>query len=330
MRYDGVCCVEKNFRTYFSLLLNKVGSLFKWSGLPDSVDEHFLNYTLLLEGKVCFTQFDGKLYACGGNWGGKPNAYYEPTLFTIANPVLGEKQAIIRQLDGTDRLDGLTGIVMANSDADLGVWGTTDSHGLYGLLYQTAGLLADNISSINISQINSRASLFFTAESQAQANSGEKVLQDIYSGKPYKILQQNMVEKFGITPVAQAGSNNIMTLIDAHQYILAQFFNELGITQNWNQKRERLNTAEVEMNQGALDINIWNMLNSRKKALEKINKLFGTNISVELNEEVFWAGSGNATLGEEAEQDNEKDETTPPANEEENEEENSTEVKEDA
>lgn len=50
-------------------------------------------------------------------------------------------------------------------------------------------------------------------------------------------------------------------------------------------KRERLNTAEVNINDSALFVNVINMLNNRQQALEKINKMFGTNITVEISEE---------------------------------------------
>lgn len=72
-------------------------------------------------------------------------------------------------------------------------------------------------------------------------------------------------------------------------------------------KRERLNTAEVEMNNGALDVNIWNMLKNRQEAVELINQKFGTDISVELNFAVFSEDSGNAT-GEQEEVVEEVDE----------------------
>jgi hypothetical protein len=52
---------------------------------------------------------------------------------------------------------------------------------------------------------------------------------------------------------------------------------------------------------GSYDINIWNMLENRKKAVEQVNELFGTSISVELNPEIFYAGSENASLGDEEE-----------------------------
>jgi hypothetical protein len=49
---------------------------------------------------------------------------------------------------------------------------------------------------------------------------------------------------------------------------------------------------------GCLDISIWNMLDTLKKCFERVNEKYGTSITVELNDEVFYAGSANATLGE--------------------------------
>lgn len=189
---------------------------------------------------------------------------------------------------------------MANSDVDyenLGLKG-----GLYSLIYQTAGLLADNISSLNIAQINSRLSAIFTATDEAIARTGEEVLKEIYNGRPYKILRDEIVDKINVNPIAASGQNNtLMSLIEAHQYILAQFFQEIGISANYNMKRERLNTAEVEMNNGALDINIFSMLKNRQEAVALINEKYGTNIEVELNWAIFNEENGNAN----AEEDNE-------------------------
>ena len=71
-------------------------------------------------------------------------------------------------------------------------------------------------------------------------------------------------------------------------------------------KRERLNTAEVEMNNGALDINIFNMLKNRQESVALINEKFGTNISVDLNFAIFNEANGNAGAAEDNEnQDNE-------------------------
>ena len=112
---------------------------------------------------------------------------------------------------------------MANSDIDYEADGLNG--GISGLIYQTAGLLADNISSLNVAQINGRLSVLFTAPEEALARTAEVTLRDIYSGKPYKVLTEDILDKLTINPVAAAGTNNtLMSLIEAHQYILAQFF----------------------------------------------------------------------------------------------------------
>ena len=295
VNYNGVCDVEQNFHTYFKLLTNKCLSLFKWENLPETVDERFLMTQLILNGKVCWFNHQGRIYALNGAPGGEPNVYYEPQTFIVANPIIGSKTLTIRNKDGNESIDGLDGVLMALTDIDYEL--TPAAHGgLYGLIYQTAGLLADNISSLNVAQINGRATVAFTADTEALAESAEEVLKDIYSGKPYRVLSEDILNKITATPLSSSGQNNtIMTLIEAHQYILASFYNEIGIAGQWNMKRERVNTAETELMKGSLDVSVYNMIKNLKSAVEKINELFGTDIKVELNEEVITSDEDRPT-----------------------------------
>ena len=295
VNYNGVCDVEQNFHTYFKLLTNKCLSLFKWENLPETVDERFLMTQLILNGKVCWFNHQGRLYALNGAPGGEPNVYYEPQTFIVANPIIGSKTLTIRNKNGSDSIDGLDGVLMALTDIDYEL--TPAAHGgLYGLIYQTAGLLADNISSLNVAQINGRAAVAFTADTEALAESAEEVLKDIYSGKPYRVLSEDILNKITATPLSSSGQNNtIMTLIEAHQYILASFYNEIGIAGQWNMKRERVNTAETELMTGSLDVSVYNMIKNLKDAVEKINELFGTDIKVELNEDVVTSDEDRPT-----------------------------------
>jgi len=56
---------------------------------------------------------------------------------------------------------------------------------------------------------------------------------------------------------------------------------------------------------GSYDINIFNMLKNREEAVKQINTLFGTSISVKLNDRIYYEGSVNATLGENVEEEEE-------------------------
>lgn len=303
-KYQGVTNVQHNFNYYFDMLTNKCCNLFQWEGLPDTIDERALNLDLVLSGKVCWTKFNGELYALTGDVGGEPNVYYEPQEFIIANPILGSKKVKIRHRDGSQTVEGLDGILMANSDVDQ--MSDRTAGGLFGLIYQYAGLLADNISSLNISQINGRISQIWTADDEALGRTAELILKDIYEGKPYKIIAQDMIDKVGVLPAAQTGqSNTLLNLMEIHQFFLAQFYSELGIAAQGNLKRERINTAETELMTGSYDINIFNMLKNREEAVEQINALFGTSISIKLNDRIYYEGSVNATLGENVEEEEE-------------------------
>lgn len=298
--YHGVCDVQANFQTYFKLLLNKAMSLFKIEGLPETISKDYLLEHLILSGRVCFTEFDGKLYALDGNEGGEPNAYYMPQQFIIANPILGSKLVKIRHKDGREEVEGLDGILVALTKWDNVSNSQKWNGGFYNLIYKYAGLLADNDVSLNIAQINGRLSVVFTADEEAEAREAEKALEAIYSGKPYKVLVQDILERITATPVANAGTNNtIMSLIEAHAHLLQDFYSEIGIASNGNLKRERINTAETELMTGCLDISVWNMIDTLKKCFERVNERFGTSITIELNDEIFYDGSANATLGEE-------------------------------
>lgn len=297
--YKGVSNVQDNFELYFKLLTNKALNLFKWENLPSTVNERFLMTQLILAGTVCWTSIDGNIYALNGNVGGEPNVYYEPTQFIIANPVVGSKTVKVRNRDGSDSIDQLEGILMGLTDMDL-VNPIPMKGGLYRLIYTYSGLLADNTSSLNVSQINGRVSQIWTADNDAMARTIEEVVRDVYEGHPYRVVSQDILNKVGAVPTAQTGqSNTIINLLEVRRSILQDFYNEIGIGYQGNSKRERVNTAEIGLMKGCLDVSLSGMLRNLKDAVEKINELFGTSISVDVNEEVYYEGSGNAVLGEE-------------------------------
>ncbi len=314
--YKGVSNVQDNFDLYFDMLVNKVCNLFKWENLPETVDERFLMVNLMLGGRICWFNHNGRIYALNGNWGGEPNVYYRPTQFIVANPIIGSKTLTVLNKDGSNSIDKLTGIIMPLTDADY--FNDAERGGLYRLIYQTAGLLADNISSLNVSQINGRVSQIWTADNDAMARTVEEVVRDIYEGHPYRVVSQDILNKVNAVPTAQTGqSNTLLNLIEAHQYILASFYNEIGIPSQWNMKRERVNTAETELMTGSLDVSVYNMEKNLKAAVEKINELFGTDIGVRFNEEVKEdevepdqepESEGNDTIPENTPQEEVKDE----------------------
>ena len=278
----GVCDFRSNFDFYFKWLTNKVMSCFiisddDKSERTSSIDWDYFKLNLILNGVICITDFDGKLYACIGNPGGKPNEYYIPTQFIIANPILGSKVVDMNE----------NGIVIYNTKIDRFMFTGENpifGAGLYNLIEQTATLLSDNIISINCSQINARITTFFTADSEAQAAAGELILKRMYAGKPYAILKNDLLEKINVNPVnTQAAGQNITELVELHNYIIANFFQSIGIKSNNVMKRERLIKDEIESQDDFLQVSILEILSSWQEGLDKVNEMYGTSFSVKLN-----------------------------------------------
>lgn len=278
----GVCDFKSNYDFYFKWLTDKVMSCFIIENADQSektktINWNYFKLNLILNGEICITDFNEKLYACIGSRGGAVNEYYLPTQFLIANPILGSKQVKINE----------DGVVIYNTKIDEFVWTGTGyifSGGFYDLISQTASLLADNIITINCVQINTRVATFFTADSEAQAIAGEIVLKKMYAGKPYQILRSDLIEKINVNPVADAaGSQKITELIELHNYIIASFFQNIGIKANNTIKRERMITDEIDSQMDYLQINILEVLASWQDGLDKVNELYGTKLTVRLN-----------------------------------------------
>lgn len=278
----GVCDFKQNYDFYFKWLTNKVMNCFiikdnsEDKSFTENINWNYFKMNLILDGQICITDFNDSLYACIGNRGGEPNEYYVPTIFTISNPILGSKQVDI----------DVNGVVFYNTDIDMfNYTGNCEifSGGLYDLISQTATLLADNIISINCNQINSRITAFFTAESEAQAVAGEVVLKKMYAGKPYQILRSDLIEKLNVNPINSSASGNITELVELHNYIIADFFQSIGVKSNNVMKRERLINSEIDSQNDYLKISLLEILTSWQKGFDKVNELYGTDISVNLN-----------------------------------------------
>ena len=272
----GVCDFRENYDFFFKWLLGKVSSCFVIDGLPDTVNQTYLKSELILQGAVCVTEFGGKLYACTGNLGGKPDEYYIPTKWIIANPVLGSKKV---ELAG----DNPGGVVIWNSAIDELYNGAFEC-GLYQHINQTATLLADNIISINANQINSRVVAMVEAESDAQAVTAEGHLKMMYAGRPYVVLRSDIVEKIKVNPIATATTSaNITELVELHNYIISNFMQSIGIRANNVRKKERLIIDEIDAQDDYLQVSILEILASWQKGFDKVNALYGTEIRVTLS-----------------------------------------------
>src|SRR5699024_823443 len=133
-----------------------------------------------------------------------------------------------------------------------------------------------------LASISQRVNNLISVADDNTASSADKYLKQLEEGKLGYIFESKLFDSLQTNPMNSAGGS-ISDLIELQQYLKASMYNEIGLNANYNMKRERLNSAEVEMNSDNLYPLVDNMLEHRRIALEQINEKYGSEISVEFN-----------------------------------------------
>ena len=270
---------EQNFRKYVLMFLRITNRIFKYTGLPDTIPARTLEKLLQMNGVIFFYKTNPEfsaasteklgegLYVFTGGYGGAENVYYEPTIANISNPCCPDIPLNLEI--------GKDCCVM---------WNDSFKQGLLPIIQKYAFLMMESDISILDAEYNLRIQSLIQASDDRTKASAELWLQDVIKGKPGIIAGKSLDPETALAtkPFATGGQTNAMSqLIEMHQYLKASFLNEIGLNANYNMKRERINSAETELNNDGLLPLVDDMLREREDALVKINEMFGTDIKVE-------------------------------------------------
>lgn len=253
---------ERCQRNYVTYMLNRMQRLFEYQGLPDTIPQRMLEMMLQINGFACFAKHEGKLYAFWGGLGGKPDEYYRPTTCVVSNPAL----------NFSDTFEIGKDCVIVRNDSFL--------YGLIPLFSRYATAMVENDISFRMASINTRIEALLSAPDDATKKAAEKYLEDVEKGKLGVIAENAFLDGIKAQEVGRT-MRTFTDLIEYQQYLKASWFNEIGLNANYNMKREKLSTTESQMNNDALLPLVEDMLENRRKCLEEVNAMFGTDISVE-------------------------------------------------
>lgn len=263
--------------TYVQYMFDRTNRMFTYDGLPDTIPEYLLEYMLQIFGSVAVLEHKGDLYAFRANFGGPPDPYYRPTQAVIANPGL--------------RLDGMFRIANYLPPYEKSTWeklepciqfkNDTQLMGLLPLFARYASQMTENDISIRCAQINSRIQSTIAAANGQELESANAYLKDLEDGKLGAIGTRPFLDGIKVANSNGGQNNLIMQLIELQQYLKASWYNEIGLNSNFNMKRQYISSDEVQASADIMLPLIDNMFECRKKAVDDINKEFGTNITVE-------------------------------------------------
>lgn len=273
-------------------MLMRSQQIFKWKGLPDTIPEMELELLLQQNGYAIIANVPDKgLYAFAGGLGGQQNAYYRPTIATVANPYLNFNENLEI---------GKNCVVIKNDPFYLGV---------LPLFQINAEQQAETDISLKFAEINSRIEAFLIADTDQGREDAQKVLNKIVAGEELGVIGDKALYD-GIKSIAYSGrpAGNIKDLMELKQYYKSQSFIDMGLNANFNMKREAINETESQMGVDALLPLVHEWLAMRKEGASEMNSLFGINAGVDFGE--IWQEAEKDAEREEQGDEDSKDEET--------------------
>jgi len=244
-------------------LFAKTLSMFEYIGLPETIPYRELEKLLQNNGYAFITEVEGELYAFGGGLGGEQDVYGNPSKITINNVALNFNKTLDIKKDG---------VLIHNDDSLIG---------LLPLFNKYNSLLTENDINMVLNGYSNRLQIMLSATDDKTKASADKYIENLINGEISVISSSPMFDGVKTHTTGNSQGSSITTLIEYQQYIKAGLFNEIGLDANFNMKRERLTSGEVDQGDDILYPFIDNMMKCRLTALEQINEKYGLEISID-------------------------------------------------
>lgn len=270
-----VHCSDSYIVRYFTrYLFQKAISVFEWKGMPEHWSKDFFLYVLYARGYLTITDVPG--------YGPIPqncslmgrNIFYQPKEVIIANPAI-KGQQITRTIDKDCVLLKLT----------------PDYAGIIDIVSIYADKMALCLESAGINILNSKLAYVFASKNKAFAEAFKKMFDQINAGNPAVVIDKDLMNEDGspswMTFTQDIKSNFIAPeLIELLKKIENNFDAEIGLPNNPTEKKERLIVDEVNANNASTYAKSQLWLDSLKEGVEKANRMFNLEISVEWREKM--------------------------------------------
>ena len=288
--------INKSVRDY---LFATAMTMFKYDGLPDNVRPEDLERMLLENGELIFTKWNDEYYIFQFTGAGKQNYLGEWDSYQVNNPYI--------------RCDK----VFTDKDA-VRIRNTDNAVSLAGMLDMYSELLSESYITLNMSDVNARLSFLISAGDSATKASAELFLKQVYDGKQGIIGSQPLLESLSVNPLAE--HRDFQSVIELNKFYYSDFFQKIGLTNLYNNVHDRISATETTFTATSIYPFVDNMKKNREAAIEKINQLFGLNVTVEFtsswdyrlmngrnltesdfkNSDMFSTGSSEEQAGEQA------------------------------
>lgn len=261
----------RNINQLNKYMLAKTLSMFEYQGLPETIPQRELERLLQTNGYAFITKApDGELYAFAGSLcGTERDPYGQPTQIIITNTALNFNKTLDLNKDG---------VLLRNDDLRIGVMPVFE---------KCNTLLVENDVNMVMWGFNSRIQKLITAPDDKSKESADLYMKKIIDGDLSIIGDNAMFDGVKMQAPAASSGAGVQQMIEYQQYIKSEMFNEVGLSSNFNMKRERLISSEVDQAEDSLFPLVYNMMENRISGIAAMNETFGLNITVDFGS--VWA-----------------------------------------
>lgn len=276
---DYVLDKPKSAKAYFTYLLTRCLRMFEYKGLPDTIPADIFDRYLMMNGIACIGKdMNDDLRVFFGNWGGEYDVYYRPSLFIVSNPHIanGEEDGWFHQYTvfPTKQNPERDGVLMRNDTA----W-----FGLAPMLSRYSALFAENILTIRTADVMLRIIALLSAPSDEEFKSAMEYIKSLENGKLKVVGDNPFFEGIKLQSPPSNNGSYLTQFIELHQYLKGSFYNEIGLSANYNMKREAIGKGESTLDNDSLLPLCENMLMCRREDFKLVNEMFGTSVEVDFS-----------------------------------------------
>ena len=250
----------KTYLMYREEMLTLAENVFEFKNLPEFIDVSYLNKTLLRNGSIAF--------------------FKDEILGLIALPydVIGNFDIYGRPLEITARAANGTYYKKLKRDEFVIMYDNNGRYPIFMDICQMAERIALSKRTIDVNIVQQR-----TPRIWKTSQDKKRTLQDMLSnidGMEENIATYESIDIDDMN-VVLAPAPFVADKIDLHlDKEWAEFYRLIGVANLVEQKKERLIKDEMSASQGGTIASRFSRFEPRKRAIDEINKKFGTNIKV--------------------------------------------------
>lgn len=275
--HDTLMTNGATYVQYYNRLMELSMSMFEWKNLPDTVDERYLELGLFSSGCMVFFKDDviGEL-ALNMTYQGGFDIYGEPT----------RRRAYSRYNQFQTTLNKDNSVIIWNN-----MLRTNSALDVQMFAYRLYNL--DRIVDINANA--QKTPVLITCDEKQKLTMKNLYMQ--YEGNYPVIFGDSNLDIKSLSVLKTDAPFVSDKIYDLKVKIWNEALTYLGISNINTTKKERMITDEVIRNQGGTIASRYSRLESRRRAVKKINKMFGLNITVDYREDFQNTDIENDTLG---------------------------------